>query len=437
MISESQERMILLIQEKDEQRLVNILEKWELGYARIGRVTKENLLVIKQGNEIVAKAPARFVAEAPPAHRFAERPAYLDALAEIPMPALPKDLNHTLLELLASPNIASKEWIYRQYDHEVGIRTIVRPGQADSAILRLPNKRSLALTTDGNSKQCYIDPYWGTMGVVSEAFSNLVSTGAEPVAVVDHLQYGDPGSPEVYWTFKEAIRAISTYLNALRVPCIGGKVSFYNEDATSRKAIKPSPVIAAMGLLEPKTPRVLQALRKEGNDLIIIGNTSDEMGGSEYHEYVHNLTGGHVAKINLKKEKPLQRSLLRNLRSGLVESIHDVSKGGLAIALAEMAVQGRKGISINLDLVPNKTSRIDNLVFSESRSRFILETNRKSTARILNSYKRLAIPAAKIGSVTNDKINFFSAEKEIISIPTSEASRTWSETIPRAMKATL
>jgi len=437
MISESQERMILLIREEDERELVNILEKWELSFAKIGHVTKDGLLTIRWGNEIVAKAPAKFVAEAPFATRSAVRPRYLDVLAEVPEPALPEDLGQTLIELLSSPNIASKEWIYRQYDHEVGIRTIIKPGQADSALLCLPNKRSLALTTDGNSKQCYVDPYWGTMGVVSEALCNLVASGAEPVAVVDHLQYGDPGNPEVYWTFKEAIRAISNYLKALSVPCVGGKVSFYNEDSTSRKAIKPSPVIAALGLVEPKTPRILQALRKEENDLIVIGNTSDEMGGSEYYEHIHKLAGGRVPRVNLKKERTLLRSLLRTLRSGRVESIHDVSKGGLAVALAEMSVQGRKGVTVDLDKVPNKTSRMDNLLFSESRSRFILETKPKNTTRTVNSFKRLGMPASKVGSVSDNGIEFLAKGQAMLTIPMAEASRAWSEAIPAAMEATI
>jgi phosphoribosylformylglycinamidine synthase len=429
--------MIILIREENEQKLVKILEKWDLGHAKIGQVTKDGLLIIRRGNEIVAEAPAKFVAEAPLSQRTAKRPSYLDALAAVPEPAMPEDLDQTLTQLLSSPNITSKEWIYRQYDHEVGIRTIVKPGQADSALLRLPNERSLALTTGGNSKQSYVDPYWGAMGVVSEAFCNLTASGAEPVAIVDHLQYGDPGNPEVYWTFKEAIRAISNYLKALGVPCIGGKVSFYNEDSTSRKAIKPSPVIAALGLVEARTPRVLQGLRKEGNDLVIVGNTSDEMGGSEYYEHIHKLTGGRVPRVNLKKEKTLLRSLLRTLRSGRVESIHDISKGGLAVALAEMSVQGRRGATVDIDNVPNKTSRIDNLLFSESRSRFVLETKPKNTTRIVGSFKQLGILAAKLGTVTDNGVEFLSKRQVIIAIPIAEASRAWSETIPRAMEATL
>jgi phosphoribosylformylglycinamidine synthase len=282
-----------------------------------------------------------------------------------------------------------------------------------------------------------VDPYWGAVGVVSEAFCNLVAGGAEPVGVVDHQQFGDPGTPEVYWTFKEAIRAISNYLRAFGVPCVGGKVSFYNEDSMNHKAIKPSPVIAAVGLVEPKTPKILQALREEGDDLIIVGNTSDEMGGSEYYEHIHKLTGGQVPKVNLKKEKILLRSLLRILRSGRVESAHDFSKGGLAVALAEMSVQGRKGVTVDVDKVPNKTRRMDNLLFSESRSRFVLETRPKNTARIVSSFKRLGISAAEVGTVTNDGIEFLLNSQPIITIPLAEASKAWSETIPRAMEATV
>src|SRR5438132_10522730 len=437
MISESQERMVLLIREQDEQKLVNILDKWELGYAKIGHVTKDGLLIIRRGNKLVAKAPARFVAEAPLLPRSATRPESLDALAEVPEPGMLEDLDRTLIGLLSSPNIASKEWIYRQYDHQVGIRTIVKPGQADSAILRLPNKRSLALTTGGNSKQCYMDPYWGTMGVVSEAFCNLVAVGAEPVALVDHLQFGDPGNPEVYWTFKEAIRAITSYLDAVEVPCVGGKVSFYNENSVIRRAIKPSPVIAAIGLVESKTLKVLEALTREGDDLIIVGSTSDEMGGSEYYEHIHKLTGGRVPRVNLKKEKTLLRALMNTLRRSGVESLHDISKGGLAVALAEMSVQGRKGVTVDVDKVPNETSRMDNLLFSESRSRFVLETKPKNSARIVNSFKRLGIPAAKVGTVTDNGIEFRSKGQAIITTPIAEASRAWSEAIPRAMQATL
>ena len=436
MISESQERMILVIRPADEHRLTEILDKWELGYSQIGQVTEDGILLIKHGQQVVAKAPARFVAEAPLAPRSSRKPFYIDELAKAPEPPIPEDLNETLLNLLASPNICSREWIYRQYDFEVGLRTIVKPGQGDSAVLRIPNGKTLAITTDGNSKQTYLDPYWGTAGILSEAFSNLAAAGAEPVAVVDHLQYGDPGNMEVYWTFKEAIRAIRNYLTATKVPCVGGKVSFYNEDGETKTAVKPSPVIAALGLRDAKAPKIGSGLQEEGNDLVIIGTTQSELGGSEYYETVQGIVGGQVPTINLRAERTVLRTVTGIVKSGLVQAAHDISKGGLAIALAEMAIQGQKGIVVDLGKIPAKTDRIDQLLFSESKPRFIIETKPRNTARILRRLKTATTRTAKIGRVAGNRIELKQESDSIISIPLNVATNAWSQTFPKTMEAT-
>src|SRR3989475_2433697 len=335
MISESQERMILVVSRNNEEKLARILDKWEIGYSRIGHLTRDGILRINHQNLVVAEAPAKFVAEGPLSPRASRKPPYIDELADAPEPSTPEDLNATLLVLLGSPNICSRAWIYRQYDFEVGLRSIIKPGQGDSAVLRLPNGKTLAITTDGNSKQAYLDPYWGTVGILSEAFSNLVASGAEPVAIVDHLQYGDPGNPEVYWTFKEAIHAMRDYLNAVRVPCVGGKVSFYNEDSENRTAIKPSPVISALGLRDARTPKIDSALQSEGDDLLIVGTVLPRLGGSEYYESVHGLVGGPGPRVNLRTERTIMRTMTRIVKAGLVEAAHDISKGGLAVSLAE------------------------------------------------------------------------------------------------------
>jgi len=433
MISESQERMIVVVKPRDEGKLTGILDKWELGYSRIGHLTRDGMLRIRHQNHLVAEAPAKFVAEAPLSPRSSRKPSYIDELADAPEPAIPEDLNATLLALLGNPNICSREWIYCQYDFEVGLRTILRPGQADSAILRLPNSRTLAITTDGNSKQAYLDPYWGTVGILSEAFSNLVATGAEPIAVVDHLQYGNPGNSEVYWTFKEAIRAIRDYLKATRVPCVGGKVSFYNEDAHTRTAIKPSPVIAAVGLRNARAPKIGSALAKEGDDLLIVGTTFPELGGSEYYESVQGLVGGRVPKVNLKTERQLLRTVTKIIESGAVEAAHDISKGGLAVSLAEMAIQGQKGITVNLDKVPSKATNIAQLLFSESKPRFVMESRPKNTPRIMRRLAAARIKAAKIGRVQGSKIQLESHEGSIITISLSVAADAWSKTLSKTM----
>jgi phosphoribosylformylglycinamidine synthase len=437
MISESQERMLIVVQSKNEEKLTRILDKWELGYSRLGHLTKDGILRIRHHNQVVAEAPAKFVAEAPLSMRSSRKPSYFDELADAPEPQIPEDLNATLLALLGSPNVCSRAWIYRQYDFEVGLRTILKPGQADSSILRLPNNRTLAITTDGNSKQAYLDPYWGTIGILSEAFSNLVATGAEPIGVVDHLQHGDPGNPEVFWTFKEAIHAIRDYLKATRVPCVGGKVSFYNEDAQTRTAIRSSPVIAALGLRNPGAPKVGSALSKEGDDLSIVGTTLPELGGSEYYESVQGLVGGRVPKVNLKTERQIMRTVSRIVGSGLVEAAHDVSKGGLAVGLAEMAIQGQKGFTVNLDNAPSKATNIAQLLFSESKPRFLLESLPKNTPRILRRLRTARIKAAKIGRVQGSKIELESSEGPFITIPLSVAAEAWSKTLPKTMDVAL
>jgi len=438
MISESQERMLLIIRPDDEKDLTRILEKYEVSYSRIGQVTRDRNLTIKQGQRVVATAPARFIAEALLAVRHAKKPSYLKKLATVPQPEPPEDLNRTLLQLLSNPNIASKEWVYRQYDHEVGLRTIVKPGQGDASVLRLPNDRRLAVTADGNSKRCYLSPYWGAASIVSEAVCNLVSSAAEPLAVVDHLQFGDPSNPEVYWTFKEAVRGIADYLRALNLPCVGGKVSFYNEDSTTSTAIKPSPVIAAIGLLEKETPKITPGLKDEGNDLIIVGETGPEMGGSEYYEHVHKTVGGPVSKVQLSSERKLVKSVLKLIRSGQVESAHDISKGGLAVTLAEMAIQGQRGFSVDLEIVPivSKRRMPDVMLFSETPSRFVLEVKPEDSPRILRTLKISKHPAAKLGRVQGNNLGFQFRGKTLINIPVSQASETWSQTIPRTMEGT-
>jgi phosphoribosylformylglycinamidine synthase len=358
MISESQERMALVINPKMEDKLIRILEKYEVPYSRIGTVTNDGQLTITLGGETVASAPSRFIAEAPLAHHSSRKPTYIDRLEATNPPEAPKDLGQTLPRLLASPNIANREWIYRQYDHEVGIRTLLKPGEADSAQLQLPNGKRLAVAIGGNSKHCYLDPYWGSIGAVSEALCNLAATGAQPLAVVDHLQFGNPNNPEVYWTFKESVRGITDYLTAVKVACVGGKVSFYNEDAETGTAIKPSPVISAIGLVEKQTRPVREAFTGKGNDVIIVGETGPEMGGSEYYEHIHRVTGGTVPRVRLKTEKKLLAAIVRTVRSNLVLSAHDCSKGGLAVTLSEMAIKsGRVGFKVNLDRLPGKVTR--------------------------------------------------------------------------------
>jgi phosphoribosylformylglycinamidine synthase subunit PurL len=312
----------------------------------------------------------------------------------------------------------------------------VKPGQADSAHLRLPNGKRLAVTIGSNSKHCYLDPYWGSVGAVSEALCNLVATCAQPLAVVDHLQFGNPNNPEVYWTFKEAVRGVADYLTSVKVPCVGGKVSFYNEDEQTGTAIKPSPVISAIGLVEKQTRPITQAFTGKGNDIVIVGSTESEMGGSEYYEHIHRITGGRVPRVRLKTEKRLLSAIVRVLGSNLALSTHDCSKGGLAATLSEMAIKsGTVGFKVDLEGLPGKVGRLDEKLFSESHSRFILEIARRQTKRVMRSFRRIGIPALKIGETTDDQQLSLGDNTGTLKLSLSQASESWNQTIPEMMEA--
>jgi phosphoribosylformylglycinamidine synthase len=379
MISESQERMLYIVGKSKIEKIRSIFDKYGIKNSIIGTVKPHQDLVIRYGGKAVAHMPSNLVAHAPLAYRGSKYPEYLKVLNKSFKP--PKKistfqsnnylLNRILLCMLSNPSIASKRWIYEQYDHEVGIRTIIKPGCADASVLKLDNGKFLSMKLDGNSKMCYLDPYHGTLGILSESCRNIICTGAEPIGVMDHLQFGSPEDSGIFWTFIKTVDAITDYCKFMEIPVVAGKVSFYNE--TPRGPIKPSPVIGALGLIDNES-FITQSTLKAGNSIFIIGSTKDEMGGSEYYEYYHHITGGTVPKLDFEIDRRISNAILQLIRNHLVDCVHDCSKGGLAIALCEMAIHGNIGFTINLGLIPNSCSRIDNLLFSESHSRYIVGT---------------------------------------------------------------
>ncbi|MCP8308802.1 MAG: phosphoribosylformylglycinamidine synthase subunit PurL [archaeon] len=433
MISESQERMVFIIEQGYEKEVCEIFDKYELPYSIIGRVTDSSKLIVKMDGLELANLPVKTVANAPIIHRKAIEPDYIKNLKFIEKPVLPSNLSSVLLKMLSCPSIASKSWVYEQYDHEVGIRTVVKPGQGDAAVLRLPNGTFLAIKVDGNSKHCYIDPYNGAAGCLAEACRNLVSVGAEPIAFVDHLQFGDPGNPEVFWTFSESVRGLADYSKAIGLPCIGGKVSFYNEDKVKNMAIKPSPVIAAIGRIEKQDWITKMNFKHDGNYIIVLGETKSEMGGSEYYEYIHGLVGGVAPKIDFIKENATMYAVIDSIRKGLVKAVHDVSKGGIAIALAEMCISGNIGASIDCSNIPAYDLRIDELLFSETHSRFIIETDSVNMDDFLGTMKRAGVAYNVIGKVGGEALKFSYKGEELISIPISDLKDRWLGAIPKCM----
>jgi len=298
MTSESQERMLIITDKKKLQKLRKICDKFRIMCSTIGYVKSDKMLRVKKGTKTLALLPAEFIARAPLLDRKSSKPKYLNGIKR--EKKIRKIPNHskTLLRLLSSPNIASKHWVFRQYDHEVGIRTVVKPG-FDASVLRLDNGKLLSAKIDGNPKHCYIDPRQGAIGCFEEACRNVVCTGANPIGMVDHLQFGNPEDPEIFWTFMESLKGLSEYAKFLRVPCVGGKVSFYNETASG--PIKPTPLIGVLGIID-KTP-FLPSATNSGDYIVIIGKTKDELGVLNILSIFINLLVGHVQLLILRIQK--------------------------------------------------------------------------------------------------------------------------------------
>ena len=431
MISESQERMLFVVQSGYEEEVAKIFRKYGVRYAKIGKVTDDKYVTIKKGEVVLARIRADLLANAPIIYRSAKKPSYIEELKKAPKPEEPRDLAQTLLQLISLPNIASKHWVYEQYDHEVGLSTVFKPGQTGAAVLRLPNGRFIAVRADGNSKHCYLDPYNGAAGVFAEACRNVLAVGTEPIAMLDHLQFGDPSNPEVFWAFSECVKGIADYAKNLNIPCIGGKVSFYNEDKVSGKAIKPTPVVAVIGLADS-----FEVLRRchfdAGTMVLILGETRSELGGSEYYEGIHGLVGGVVPQVDFEYEKRLHRCMLEIINLRLAKAIEDISKGGLAAALAEVCIKSGVGMVIDLKKVPNRCERVDEILFSETHGRFIIGAERGDEDKIKSVCTSYNIPCETIGEAKGEDLTFEIGASRI-KVKVKELESTWRSTIPRLM----
>ena len=432
MISESQERMLYIINKKNYSKFKKILEKYEVPFAIIGKVKNHKNLVIYKDNKPIANMPSHLIAYAPLLNRKSTKPKYIDELKLKTISfKVPKDLNIPLLSMLANPTIAFKNWIFQQFDQEIGLKTILKPGITDNAVLKLNNNKFLAAKLDGNSKLCHLDPYQGTLSCLSESRANIISSGGNPIGIVDHLQFGNPENPDIFWTFQKSIEAIIDFSKFNKIPVVGGKVSFYNE--TKNGPIKPTPVIGMLGLIE-HINHISTPIPKDGDTLYIIGKTFDEMGGSEYYQYLNGFKGGYVPHLDLHEDSLNSKFVLKLIKKGLITCVHDCSKGGLSIALSEMAIGGNCGIEVNLDKVPANCKRLDNLLFSETPSRFIVGTNNEDKIE-KELIKCKSLQFAKIGKVKSfsEKIIFAHKNKKIIDIKL-EIAKKYYENISNIMK---
>ncbi len=412
MLSESQERMLLVAKRGREAVVMRIFAKWGLNAVVIGRVTHDGHMRVKDDEAVVADIPVEaLTSQAPVYHRPVRRPRYLSKVQRLSLSSLrePKDYTATLMALLASPTIANKALVYEQYDHMVQTNTVVLPGRGDAAVLRLKGtERLLAATTDGNGRYCYLDPYEGGKLAVAEAARNLVCVGARPLAITNCLNFGNPEDPEIMWQFAECVRGIGEACRAFGTPVTGGNVSLYNE--SPRGAIDPTPVIGMIGLIEgvggggPITAN----FKDQGDAIFLLGDTREELGGSEYLAVIHRRKAGRPPHVDLKGERALQHLMLEAGTRGLIKSAHDCSEGGLAVALAECCVMDEERL-IGATIAPSTQHiahriRTDALLFGESAGRIVVSCARFHVELFEHLARRHGVPVAVIGRVGSTRL---------------------------------
>ena len=420
MVSESQERMLIITDKQKLKKLNEICQKFSIPCSVIGHVTSGNDLHVKQGTKTLANISADVVANAPLLDRPSKKPKYLETIETEKKLKPITNLSKTLTQLLSSPNIASKHWVYDQYDHEVGIRTVTKPGQ-DAAVLRLDNGKFLAAKIDGNPKHCYINPREGAIGCFEEACRNVVCTGAKPIGMLDHLQFGNPENPEIFWTFLETLKGLTDFAQSFSIPCVGGKVSLYNE--TPKGPIKPTPLIGVLGLIETKP---LYPQKITDNDcIVIVGATKNELGGSEYFEYIHKFIGGACPRVDFDDSKKNMSAVLDSIAKDLVKNVHDCSKGGLAVVISELCMTSDIGCKINLKKVPGEKLESDRILFSESHSRYILVTGKAKIEKLEGLLAKHKVSFSTIGKFTGNRIQFSQGIDLKIDLRVDKTQRTW------------
>ena len=420
MISESQERMLIITSEVKLKKLEKICKKFSIECSVIGHVKFDNTMHVKNGKKTVANLSTDVVANATLLDLPSTKPTYLKTIETEKKFKPISNYSKILMKLLASPNIASKIWVYGQYDHEVGIRTVVKPG-GDASVLRLDNGKYLSAKIDGNPKHCYINPREGAIGCFEEACRNVVCTGTKPIGMLDHLQFGNPNNPEIFWTFLESLKGLTDFAKYLEIPCVGGKVSLYNETPTG--SIKPTPVIGVLGLA-CKKPSVPQKI-SQGDCLVIIGDTKDEMGGSEFFEYIHKFVGGKCPTVDFENSKKNMNSVLKIIENDLVKLVHDCSKGGLAIAVSELCMTNQIGCKVLLKKVPGEKLDTDRVLFSESHSRYLLVLAKKNLKSVESFLKKNNISFKQIGQFGDKHIQFENEAKSIINLEVDKAQMVW------------
>ena len=421
MLSETQERMLLIAKKDKEDEIVKIFNRWGIEYTVIGKVTSDGILRLKEGDKIVAEVPAKSLAEDVPIRYYQGKiPAELKEMQELNLKSItqPKDFNQALLKMLASPNICSKEWVYKNNKKisVEGTEVVLFPGD-DAGILKIKgSKRGIAFTTDGNGRYCYLDPFTGGEIAVAEAARNLSCKGALPMAVTDNLNFGNPEKEEIFWQLEESIKGIREACRALETPVISGNVSLNNE--SNGEAIYPTPIIGMAGIIEDCEQFCTMSFKNDGDLIVLIGENKEEIGGSEYLKVFHDLEKGLPPQIDLSLEKSVQDVCRESIQAGILSSAHDCADGGLAVTLAECCITGKKGAKVEIN---NTKIRNDALLFGETLSRIVVSLpvkNMNSLKEIANKYEA---PIQILGKVDGDNLKI----GNLIDVEVGQVKKAW------------
>ncbi len=438
MLSESQERMLLVVQKGREREVEAVFEKWDLHAVQVGEVTEGSRLRIHERGRLVADVPNRALTDEAPLYRRPMRePSWqreVQQLSAADLGAAP-DPGAAFDRLIASPTIASKRWAYNQYDHTVGTNTIAQPGLSAAVVRVKGTTKGLAVSVDGNGRFCYLNPYRGAMLAVAEASRNVACAGGEGIGATNNLNFGNPERPEIMWQLGEAVRGIGDACRALQVPITGGNVSLYNE--TEGRAIFPTPVLGVVGLLDDASRVATRMFKRSGAIVVLLGDNLGELGGSEYLSVMHGLVRGDAPALDLAREVALQALTVRAIRDGLVESAHDCAEGGLAVTLAECTFDSA-GIGVTVD-VPAAAGlagfETHATLFGESASRIVVSTAEASLPALLAAATAAGVPAAVVGKTGGDRIRLSVDGQLAVDRSVGDAERAWATAIETRMRS--
>jgi phosphoribosylformylglycinamidine synthase subunit PurL len=430
LLSESQERMLVIVKKGEEARVKEIFEKWDLPYAQVGEVKDDGCMRVKDNGRTVSEIPARALAdEAPVYHReAAERrvPKPLD-IASVPE----MDVTASLTQLLVHPSIASKRWVWRQYDHMVRLGGAVLPGSDAAVFLVREAGKILAATSDCNGIYCGQDPREGAKIAVAEAARNLACSGAVPLALTDNLNFGNPHKPENFLQLREAVEGLADACRAFNTPVTGGNVSLYNESPAG--AIDPTPTVGMVGIIEDSKHITTQFFKQPGDVILLIGDLGSELGASHFLKIVHGRKEGAPPQLDFRKEKRAHDAVRALIRIGLVQSAHDCSEGGLAVALAEACLSGQQAFGAEVEFGETGL-RPDVLLFNETQSRIIISVKKNNATAALALLEWRGVPARRLGAVTNSPSLRISTDGRTLAWLLSELDASWSQSIERLMR---